>query len=167
MKKSKKILIVLPIVLIVLVLLLCGVYRLAYYEIFLKPAVTHSDIKSIDLETLNKIVVTHDNKTVELSPKQSEYQKIADIFNNKKVKIIDDRVYFPEASNYEFEFKTEEKDYVLYGCPDRVDGVEQLTNSVVFVMYDYTDSTMQYLYQVVTVSKSDFLKIKKIMTEIY
>lgn len=160
--KKKKLFILIPIILAVAVLLLGGAYELIYYEIIIKPSVVHSEIKSIDLTTTYEIEIKNNGKTIGLSPEEDKYKAVCEALDGKRVKIKSDRVYFWDDENYRIEIKTETQSYILYGCPEIIsdeDG-ETLSEQIVFVLYDYTNNdTMKYLYQIVTVSKSDFLKI--------
>lgn len=159
---NKKLFIILPICLIIVILSAFGIKQLIYYEVMIKPSVIHSDIKSINLSTLNKITITNDTEVIELNPEQVEYKIVSEIFDNKKVKIDNSRIYFWDEEDYKIEFKTNNQNYVLYGCPELLLNTDEkeLNDPVVFVLYDYTNnSTMEYLYQIVTISKSDFLKI--------
>lgn len=160
--KKTRLIILFLFILFIVVLSAFGIKELVYYEMAIKPAVVHSDIKSIDLSELSKIIITNNNETIELSPEQAEYQTVSKIFDNKKVKIDNERVYFRDDENYKIELRTGNLNYVLYGCPEislNTD-MKDLNDPVVFVLYDYTnESTMEYLYQIVTISKSDFLKI--------
>lgn len=139
-----------------------GICKKVYYETMIKPSIVHSDVKSIDLSTLYEIKITNNNEIITLKPDKNEFQTISKIFNKKKVKIDNTRVYFWDDKKFKIEFKTNNQSYTLYGYPEIIinDTNQSLSNPVVFVLYDYTDeNSMEYLYQIVTITKSDFLKI--------
>ena len=160
--KKERLFIIIPLIIIVLILSIVGSSYAVFYEVMIKSRVTHSDIKSIDLSDLNEIKITHNNETVTLDA-DDKYKIICDAFNHKNVKIDDSRVYFWNKNEYRIELKTKSQKYILYGSPEIFTDDNfnsELTDPVVFVLYDYTNKyTMEYLYQIVTISKDDFLEI--------
>lgn len=161
MKQKKKIVIPLAILLLLVIVSLCTPSILN--SIFLiGPQITNSDIKKIELSNVSEIIVTNGDKNTKFLPEQKEFDVIKSVFDNKKVKIDDRRVHFWSENEYQIEFVTSERTYTLYGCPEIVSDVDEtrMEKNVVFVLYDYTNNhTMEYLYQIVTISKDDFLGI--------
>ncbi|MCH5320941.1 MAG: hypothetical protein J1E36_04215, partial [Eubacterium sp.] len=101
-------------------------------------------------------------ETVTLDADDDKYKIICDAFKRKRVKIDYSRVYFWNKNEYRVELKTKSQNYILYGSPEMFTDDNfnsELTDPVVFVLYDYTKNSVDYMYQIVTISKDDFLKI--------
>ena len=162
MKKKKRLFVIIPLIITVLILLIVGSSYAVFYQVMVKSRVTHSDIKSIDLSDLNEIKITDNNETVTLDADDDKYKIICDAFKRKRVKIDYSRVYFWNKNEYRVELKTKSQNYILYGSPEMFTDDNfnsELTDPVVFVLYDYTKNSVDYMYQIVTISKDDFLKI--------
>ncbi len=142
----------------VLTALLVALFSAAFFARINFPNIQVSDIQRLDLSTAKEINITNDGETVTLHTGQEEFDSIISVFNSKKVKTEDDRVHFWNEESYKLDFTTDTQKYILYGSPEVVHNEEKyLENPVVFVLYDYTNKdTMEYLYQTVSISKSEF-----------
>ncbi|MCH5321798.1 MAG: hypothetical protein J1E36_08525, partial [Eubacterium sp.] len=92
MKKKKRLFVIIPLIITVLILLIVGSSYAVFYQVMVKSRVTHSDIKSIDLSDLNEIKITDNNETVTLDADDDKYKIICDAFKRKRVKIDYSRV---------------------------------------------------------------------------
>lgn len=162
-KKTIKILVAcISVLLIVAVVIRSGVLTTLLYTKMIGISITHSDIKKIDLSELNKIVVRHNGEEYEFTPEESDFETISKIFDNKKVKVDVSKVRFWSEGEYEIEFITGDRNYILYGAPEILVDTEKsnLQNPVCFVLYDYSKSeTNEFIFQIVKISKKDFVEI--------
>ncbi len=126
---------------------------------FLKFGVNNS---RLDLSNVQEIVVTNNGETNKYKSGQKEFDCIESVFKNKMIKTETDRVHFWDDYSYKIEFITDSKKYILYGSPEinMDENGGKLNNPVVFVLHDNTnETTMEYSYELVKISKSDFLKM--------
>ena len=159
MKTNKKILSVLLIILIVGAAAF-SVCKIVSYSLYIKPQLPTSQNESnIKLNNSADITVIDENGNKKEVKQNSElYTHIYDTFDNKRIKVDDDRVYLYDESICIVEFDMQDKKYVLHAAPEIIDG--KLGESVVFVVNDYSNnSTMEHLYQIVTVSTEEFYSL--------
>lgn len=159
MKKSK---ILLSILLIILIggTAVFTIYKIVPYYLFIRPRLsTTYNERKIKLNNSADITIIDENgNKKEIDHNNELYTHIYDIFNNKRIKVVDDRAYLYGISECIVEIDMQGKKYVLHAAPEMIDG--KLGENVVFVVYDYTNnSTMDYLYQIVTVSTEEFYSI--------
>lgn len=150
------------VIFIAAVVIRSGVLTTLLYTKMISPSITHSDVNKIDLSELNKIVVRHNGEEYEFTSEESNFDTIGKIFDNKKVKVDVSRVHFWSEGEYEIEFITGDRNYILYGAPEVLVDAEtsNLQSPVCFVLYDYSKSeTNEFIYQTVNISKKDFAEI--------
>lgn len=155
MKKIMKKIIIILITIVAISCTIIGGLNISYYKIFIEPRITHSDMKKIDLSSINRIEICNDNQKMVIQPNQEMFNDIVSVFKNKRIKVTDKRVYLWYDNQYKISLITNEQTYTLYGVPEIYsDGT--ISEPIVFVLYDYTNDGVEYLFQIVTISKNDF-----------
>ena len=153
MKKLKYLIIPLVIVLMIPVL------KYTAYFVFVNSSENNrikTDIKRIDLSTLNSITIKNDGNEETFYPQDERFDIVKKTFDKKRLKKETEHYYEPEEGYYEITLHCEQNDYILYGCPySYTDG--SIDTPVYFVLYDYSNyNTMSYLYLYVGVSEKEF-----------
>lgn len=153
MKKWK--LLFIPIISILLIILLYNAATFVFFESSVNNRIK-TDIKRIDLSTLNSITIKNDGNEETLYPQDERFDIVKKTFDKKRLKKETDHYYEPEEGYYEITLHCEQNDYILYGCPySYTDG--SIDTPVYFILYDYSNyNTMSYLYLYVGVSEKEF-----------
>ena len=153
--KKKILFVIIPLIVLLLAFLIYNLAVIVFFESSVNNRIK-TDIKRIDLSTLNSITIKNDGNEETLYPKDERFDLVKKAFENKKVKKETDHYYEPEEGYYEITLHCEQNDYILYGCPySYTDG--SIDTPVYFVLYDYSNyNTMSYLYLYVGVSEKDF-----------
>ncbi len=156
--KKKILFVIIPLTVVLLAFLLYNAAVLAFFESSVNNRIK-TDIKRIDLSTLNSITIKNDGNEETLYPQDERFDIVKKTFDKKRLKKETEHYYEPEEGYYEITLHCEQNDYILYGCPySYTDG--SIDTPVYFVLYDYSNyNTMSYLYLYVSVSDKTFYEI--------
>lgn len=146
---------------LIIALLAFVIYNAAGY-VFVENSINNrinTDIKRIDLSTVERITIKNDGREETLYPTDESFDIVKKAFDNKKLKKETHRYYEPTEGNYEITFHCQQDEYTVYGCPIK-DSDGNFEKPVCFILYDYSNyDTMSYLYLYVDISENEFLQI--------